>query len=147
MKNKNFLKNFAFFFLFLILTNYSISSKKSNSYSFGKPNKEILKMTKKLFNFHNTTNLTKINNLNNLTLSINDMDIKIFCKNHCNFQGYCLEGICFCKPGFSGDDCGTVLNPSDVTCLNNCNNNGICDELGRCICHDGYSGLDCSISK
>lgn len=148
MKNKNYPNYFAFFLSFLIIFSYSLGSKSNfNSVGKSKSHKEILKMTQKLFNFHNSTNVTKLKNFNNLTLSVNDMNIKIFCKDHCNFQGYCLEGICFCKPGFSGDSCGTVIDASDLSCLNNCNNNGVCDDFGKCKCHEGYSGLDCSISK
>jgi hypothetical protein len=146
MKNKNSLNYFVFFLLFLLIINYSLSSK-SYFNSVEKTKREILKITEKLFNFHNTTNITNIKNLNNLTVSIHDMDIKIFCKDHCNFQGYCLQGICFCKPGFSGESCGTVINSTDITCLNNCNNNGECEDFGICKCNEGYSGIDCSISK
>lgn len=32
-----------------------------------------------------------------------------------------------------------------LTCYNDCNNNGCCDQtIGECKCDDGYSGADCS---
>ena len=25
----------------------------------------------------------------------------------CNLQGLCFKGTCYCRPGYTGDDCGT----------------------------------------
>jgi syndecan 4 len=75
--------------------------------------------------------------------NVTGIDSKIFCQNHCSFNGYCLEGNCFCKPGYIGEDCSKRI--SHITCLNDCNKNGVCNENGLCICKKGFSGLDCSI--
>jgi hypothetical protein len=34
----------------------------------------------------------------------------------CNGNGFCKDSNCICKPGYSGEDCSTVL------CPNNCTN-------------------------
>jgi hypothetical protein len=62
------------------------------------------------------------------------------CTKDCNDAGYCHNGTCFCKPGFSGIDC------SITECLNNCNSQGYC-ENGLCKCYPGFTGLDCSQPK
>ena len=84
----------------------------------------------------------------------NPPDVFISCKNQCSFQGFCLEGLCFCKPGYMGDDCSLTLDSTtnktimmNTTCLNNCNENGKCSVNGRCICDKGFSGFDCSIGS
>ena len=129
MKNQFLFSNVVMFFAFIILCNYSILAQSKNITKSSK--KEVDKMTNKLFK-----NFDK--NITNITIHINDIDLKIFCKNHCSFQGYCLEAICFCKPGFTGEDCSRTT--SEVSCLNNCNNNGECSQEGQCICKEGYQG-------
>lgn len=39
-----------------------------------------------------------------------------------------------------------VDDKNERTCLNNCNNHGICQN-GICICQPSYTGSDCSIGK
>ena len=86
---------------------------------------EALKLTK---NF--------VYNISNNTMNTSNL----FCKNHCNLNGYCFEGKCYCKPNFSGDDC-SIPRSDCLTCIN-----GDCID-GECVCKEGFSGLDCSISN
>jgi len=87
-------------------------------------------------------NYTK-ENLNELNEIINK---SLFCPNYCSLNGYCLEGKCFCKPGFKGLDCS--IRQKFIDCPNNCfDDNGVCNEDGYCICKSGFSGIDCSIKR
>ncbi len=85
-----------------------------------------------------------------LSRSIFNQSKSASCKNHCSFHGYCSEGICYCKPGYTGDDCGidtkfnTEFNQTEISCFNNCSGNGICEE-GQCNCNKDYGGVDCSL--
>lgn len=114
---------------------------KSNNSNFSLSNKtqdEIKVITDKLFINHK--------NYTNIVVKLDNKDIKVFCKNHCSFHGYCLEGTCYCKPGYTGDDCSHILiSEKNSECFNNCNNNGKCNDDSVCICKEGFSGIDCSI--
>eukprot|EP00927_Polykrikos_kofoidii_P071588 TRINITY_DN67847_c0_g1_i1.p1 TRINITY_DN67847_c0_g1~~TRINITY_DN67847_c0_g1_i1.p1 ORF type:complete len:663 (-),score=90.28 TRINITY_DN67847_c0_g1_i1:117-2105(-) len=37
------------------------------------------------------------------------------CKDFCNFQGICEEGICFCRSGFHGSSCSHEFQPTEGT--------------------------------
>lgn len=70
----------------------------------------------------------------------------LFCPDYCSNNGYCLDGQCFCKPGYKGADCSRRTTFLD--CINNCSGeNGKCDEEGFCICKAEYSGIDCSLKS
>lgn len=73
-----------------------------------------------------------------ISQSILDNNFK-FCRNHCNSNGYCFNGKCFCKPGYNGDDCGIARDCG-------CKNDGKCLN-GICVCMEGFAGPDCSISN
>jgi len=61
------------------------------------------------------------------------------CPNNCNTHGVCANGMCFCNPGHTGEDCGVA-----VTCPNDCSAHGIC-KYGQCWCGPNYVGDDCSV--
>ena len=107
-----------------------------------------------LFILRSASNYSLLKNENlNSTREINKMlytklhsnETIITCKNHCSFHGYCSEGICFCKPGYTGEDCSIKLEKSNL-CINNCSVNGRCDQ-GLCLCNKNFGGVDCSLSK
>ena len=52
-------------------------------------------------------------------------------------QTRCVNGTCYCLPGFLGLDC------SWRTCQNECSHHGLCNN-GTCLCSPGYKGRDCS---
>jgi len=56
----------------------------------------------------------------------------------CGVNGTCVEGICNCDPGYSGENCeNNVCDALD--CIN-----GECDPAtGACICDEGYEGTFC----
>ena len=58
----------------------------------------------------------------------------------CNNGGSCVEGVCLCPDGFSGEFCDEVeILPCDtITCLNG----GTCVD-GTCDCPDGFTGEFC----
>jgi len=75
----------------------------------------------------------------------------------CNAQGTCnqLTGICTCKTGYGGNNCGTrfcgpgrtteaVRSPGSIATLGHgCNNRGKCTDAGICYCNEGYWGQYC----
>lgn len=67
------------------------------------------------------------------------------CPKSCSKKGYCVNGNCYCRPGYAGDDCSISTIPLP-DCPNNCSKNGKCLD-GNCICISGWGGFDCSISK
>merc|ERR1711968_92034 len=59
------------------------------------------------------------------------------CPNDCSGNGECAPGtlgICNCKPGWYGEDCG---------CSHPCLNGGVCSN-GVCACAHGFRGVNCS---
>lgn len=72
------------------------------------------------------------------------------CLNNCSGHGECIETVCHCNPGFTGDDCGIVNFAYD--CPNNCSSAGRCvydKERGRarCECSEGFDGEGCDVSR
>jgi len=67
------------------------------------------------------------------------------CSNDCSDKGYCFKGICFCIPGYIGDDCSVSESPIKKACPNDCYRNGNCQD-GICSCYSGWGGIDCSSS-
>lgn len=55
--------------------------------------------------------------------------------------GDCLEGVCVCKTGYTGDDCSNKIPIcGDKFCMNG----GTCDiTTEECDCVDGWSGAQC----
>ncbi|KFA76090.1 hypothetical protein S40288_00273 [Stachybotrys chartarum IBT 40288] len=58
----------------------------------------------------------------------------------CSGNGYCLgeERGCQCFAGFAGDDC------AEITCTDDCSENGQCVGPDICACEPGWGGLHCS---
>ena len=51
----------------------------------------------------------------------------------------CVDGCCYCPPGFEGKDC------SVRACPNRCSMHGACLPSGACACFDGWQGKDCAV--
>ena len=49
----------------------------------------------------------------------------------CSGRGMCVDGCCYCPPGFEGKDC------SVRACPNRCSMHGACLPSGACACFDG----------
>lgn len=60
------------------------------------------------------------------------------CLNGCSLNGECVNGICNCFIGYSGEDC------SERRCPNDCSGRGFCTTAGMCECEAAYTGVDCS---
>ena len=60
------------------------------------------------------------------------------CLNNCSSHGACLNGTCWCKPGFGGLDCALR------TCPGDCSGNGWCRD-GECLCYPEYGGDECNV--
>jgi hypothetical protein len=90
--------------------------------------------------------IPKDKNISDITIEIDkNKNIKVFCKNYCNYNGYCIDGKCICKPGYTGNDCSLSIS---TECPNNCNGNGQCNILqNKCVCDKDWTGLDCSYSN
>jgi len=99
----------------------------------------LISKSKEPENVYDFTN----NDENELRRLVNET---LFCPNFCSNNGYCLNGDCYCKPGYEGKDCSSIVNKK--SCINDCNgSNGKCNENGLCICSNGFSGIDCSIKS
>lgn len=62
----------------------------------------------------------------------------------CSNHGTCINGQCFCKAGWQGEDCSTV-DQQVYQCLPGCSERGTYDlETGTCICDRHWTGPDCS---
>ena len=58
----------------------------------------------------------------------------VHCPNGCFHHGECVGAVCFCYPGWTGEDC------SKFHChdLHNCSGNGECMGPNVCKCYPGY---------
>jgi len=56
----------------------------------------------------------------------------------CGGHGECMNGTCFCAPGWTGDQC------SVVSCADSCNFHGRCGRDGKCSCDRGWTGSTCA---
>ena len=149
MKNKCICISSYMVLCFIFLSHHlnSLTIDSSNSTQI---KKEIKLFTDKYFDSNNFTKIFNFDhNYTNIIIKIDNTlnsELKLFCKNHCSFRGYCLDGKCYCKPLYTGDDCSKLNHP--VSCSEgNCSNNGVCNDEGICICKEGFDGYDCSISK
>ncbi|EAR97554.2 leishmanolysin family protein (macronuclear) [Tetrahymena thermophila SB210] len=76
---------------------------------------------------------------------------KLFCKDGCSLNGFCLKGICVCKQGFGGLDCSTKLQQNQMifqkNIINECPENTYLNPNNVCMsdCVEGYykSGKTC----
>lgn len=60
---------------------------------------------------------------------------------NCLNGGVCVDGTCFCPPGYMGEQCETADPCYQVNCLNG----GGCIE-GTCSCPSGFTGDSCQIA-
>lgn len=62
----------------------------------------------------------------------------------CSGHGTCVNGQCYCKAGWQGDDCAMV-DQQVYQCLPGCSEHGTYDlETGTCVCDRHWTGPDCS---
>jgi EGF-like domain/Tenascin EGF domain len=59
------------------------------------------------------------------------------CQNNCSGQGKCINGMCQCDVGYTGDACELQ------ECPNGCNGHGDCINE-KCVCSKAWGGNDCS---
>jgi hypothetical protein len=122
----------------IVFNNNSTLSKNEKN-KIKKEIRNLISKSKKPENVYDFAN----NNDNELNRIINET---LFCQNYCSNNGYCFNGKCYCKPGYQGKDCSSIINKK--SCINDCNgDNGKCDEKGVCLCSNGFSGVDCSIKS
>lgn len=62
---------------------------------------------------------------------------------NCGDHGRCLDGVCGCDMGYSGNEC--QFQESDPCYNNDCSNNGVCSN-GACTCNAGFTGISCEIN-
>lgn len=67
---------------------------------------------------------------------------EVVCPKPCANEGVCKNKKCYCKNGFAGVDCSSVL------CPNDCNGRGECDvSTGTCLCSPPYIGKSCETAS
>ncbi|XP_006826010.1 uncharacterized protein LOC102805966 [Saccoglossus kowalevskii] len=64
------------------------------------------------------------------------------CPSICSHNGICVDDICLCLGGWTGDDCSS-FHCRDV---NECSGHGTCVGPNTCKCINGWQGRDCSYS-
>jgi syndecan 4 len=65
------------------------------------------------------------------------------CEGDCSLHGVCVNGSCFCAPGFHGRGCELLACTGGGESTQGCNGKGECVE-GVCACNDGWGGQDCA---
>ena len=65
------------------------------------------------------------------------------CEGDCSLHGVCVNGSCFCAPGFHGRGCELLSCTGSGESTAGCNGKGECVE-GVCACNDGWGGQDCA---
>ena len=70
-----------------------------------------------------------------------ELMLSAFCDNRCSDRGLCIDGMCMCAVGYSGENC-EVESPDIVQCAKTCNH-GSC-MYGKCECDKGFRGSTCS---
>ncbi|ERE88802.1 tenascin [Cricetulus griseus] len=65
------------------------------------------------------------------------------CPGDCRGRGRCVQGVCLCYAGYSGEDCGQEEPPASA-CPGGCGPRELCRE-GQCVCVEGFRGPDCAI--
>lgn len=62
----------------------------------------------------------------------------------CSNHGACVEGQCFCKAGWQGENC-EIIDQQVYQCLPDCSEHGTYDlEKGECVCEANWTGPHCS---
>lgn len=62
----------------------------------------------------------------------------------CFGHGTCVNGQCYCKAGWQGEDC-SIVDQQVYQCLPGCSEHGTYDlETGTCVCDRHWTGPDCS---
>jgi len=68
----------------------------------------------------------------------------VFCPGNCSSHGTCgCDGKCYCRPGYTGLACQSIL-PTCAT-LGFCSGNGNCVN-GTCKCTPGFAGKSCDLA-
>ena len=76
--------------------------------------------------------------------AVGQLSVNPECPGNCSSRAPCVNAVCECPPGFSGEDCSVVQGA--CADLGHCHGHGYCLNSG-CHCNPGFTGSACDVVR